>query len=843
MAMPESSNVVTVTQLGKVLGGYNDKINTKLGNKVDKVSNATSGNFAGLDANGNLTDSGNKAADFKTKQTAVSDPTASGTSTSFIATASQDTNGVITVTKKSIPTAVATGETGATNGLMTAADKKKLDGIATGAEVNQNAFSNIKVGSTTVAADSKTDTLELAAGDGVTLTPDASNSKITIAATGTTYGGDRGISLVSGKFGHSNTAITAGSVGPSSAVTGTSVSVPRITYDAYGHITAASGKTFTVQNASTSQKGIVQLSDSISSTSSSTAATSKAVTDAIADVMSKVNARAMFFESQSDWDTYIAGEGKTGDSSKVYYVKVGTGDDKYDVYVWKTETSGGSYVKVDESSISLDGYWHGNPTSIGSGNVVTGISLGTDGSVSYTKGITALTEHQTVINKGATIGTSLTTIATIGGTDITAKIGSYAAASHTHGNITNDGKIGSTENLSVVTGASGAITTANLSVSSPSVPSSGTTTSLEFIDTVSQSSNGKISATKKKVLIDSTYSSTGTNPVNGTAVAAAINGLDAEVTSTDGTNVQAKVTETNGKITTVNITTDNTENKNNKVTAWSTTPTDDHYPSEKLVKTALDTKADKSGTVSTVAYDTTNKKITKTINGSTTDVVTAAKIVTDGGGITSHQTIKQDGITGAEINRYAKCSTAAATAAKTATITKGTFALVAGTRVTVKFDNVNTGSNPTLNINSTGAKNIFSKGTQITTDSNKALLAGAVDFVYDGTQWNLVGNYIDTNTCSVTGVKGSAESTFRTGQVSISPANLGISATTTSVTVGSTTFNKYVHPHFDSATAAAIKVGRDTDGHVMLGSALTPADVGIVEMTDTEVTDMLAALT
>ena len=34
--------------------------------KADKVSGATSGNFAGLDANGNLTDSGSKAADFAT---------------------------------------------------------------------------------------------------------------------------------------------------------------------------------------------------------------------------------------------------------------------------------------------------------------------------------------------------------------------------------------------------------------------------------------------------------------------------------------------------------------------------------------------------------------------------------------------------------------------------------------------------------------------------------------------------------------------------------------------------------------------------------------------------------
>lgn len=72
------------------------------------------------------------------------------------------------------------------NGLMTPALLTKLNGIATGAEVNQNAFSNVKVGSTTVAADAKTDTLELVAGSNVTLTPDATNDKVTIAATDTT---------------------------------------------------------------------------------------------------------------------------------------------------------------------------------------------------------------------------------------------------------------------------------------------------------------------------------------------------------------------------------------------------------------------------------------------------------------------------------------------------------------------------------------------------------------------------------------------------------------------------------------------------------------------------------
>ena len=71
------------------------------------------------------------------------------------------------------------------DGLMSKTDKSKLDGIDTGADVNQNAFSNVKVGSTTIAADITTDTLELAAGTNITLTPDAANDKVTIAFSGT----------------------------------------------------------------------------------------------------------------------------------------------------------------------------------------------------------------------------------------------------------------------------------------------------------------------------------------------------------------------------------------------------------------------------------------------------------------------------------------------------------------------------------------------------------------------------------------------------------------------------------------------------------------------------------
>lgn len=55
------------------------------------------------------------------------------------------------------------------------------------AEKNQNAFSNVKIGNTTIGADTTTDTLEIVAGSNITLTPDATNDKITVSATDTTY--------------------------------------------------------------------------------------------------------------------------------------------------------------------------------------------------------------------------------------------------------------------------------------------------------------------------------------------------------------------------------------------------------------------------------------------------------------------------------------------------------------------------------------------------------------------------------------------------------------------------------------------------------------------------------
>lgn len=83
---------------------------------------------------------------------------------------------------------------------------------------------------------------------------------------------------------------------------------------------------------------------------------------------------------------------------------------------------------------------------------------------------------------------------------------------------------------------------------------------------------------------------------------------------------------------------------------------------------------------------------------------------------------------------YATCSTAAATTAKVATLTD--YVLVKNGYVSVKFTN-SVPASATLNVNSKGAKAIYYHGAAIT-----AGVIGAGDmatFVYDGTNYNLVG--------------------------------------------------------------------------------------------------------
>lgn len=58
-----NANAISAIKDGTNIDSFAD-VETALGNKADKVSSPTSGDFASLDSNGNLTDSGKKASDF-----------------------------------------------------------------------------------------------------------------------------------------------------------------------------------------------------------------------------------------------------------------------------------------------------------------------------------------------------------------------------------------------------------------------------------------------------------------------------------------------------------------------------------------------------------------------------------------------------------------------------------------------------------------------------------------------------------------------------------------------------------------------------------------------------------
>lgn len=93
-------------------------------------------------------------------------------------------------------------------------------------------------------------------------------------------------------------------------------------------------------------------------------------------------------------------------------------------------------------------------------------------------------------------------------------------------------------------------------------------------------------------------------------------------------------------------------------------------------------------------------------------------------------------------HQYGTCSTAAATAAKVVTLSG--FTLFTGAKISVKFTYANESTGPTLNVNNTGAKTIYTYGSAIDASGPYSWKAGAtVDFVYNGSQWEISGNSAD----------------------------------------------------------------------------------------------------
>lgn len=201
---------------------------------------------------------------FKAKQTAVSDPTANGTATAFIATASQDANGKITVTKKTVASATTS-----------AAGIVQLNSATNSTAENQAATPKA-VKAAYDLANGKQDPATTLSGYGITdakvtagTGDNAGKDTVTLGSTETTvYNTTKMDTLLSGKK-NTQTAVSD----PTASGTGIAY-IATIAQDAQGVITTTKS---TVRSATTSQTGVVQLSSATNSSDEDKAATPKAV--------------------------------------------------------------------------------------------------------------------------------------------------------------------------------------------------------------------------------------------------------------------------------------------------------------------------------------------------------------------------------------------------------------------------------------------------------------------------------------------------------------------------------------------------------------------------------------
>ena len=151
------------------------------------------------------------------------------------------------------------------------------------------------------------------------------------------------------------------------------------------------------------------------------------------------------------------------------------------------------------------------------------------------------------------------------------------------------------------------------------------------------------------------------------------------------------------------------------------------------------------------------------------------------------------------ISRYGTCSTAAAIAAKTVSISDIT-SLTEGLVIYIKFTYANSATSPTLNLNDLGAKAIMQYGSTAAagTASTTGWQAGqVVPLIYDGTAWQYFKGYntnttytlteIWTNTAANTAAKVASNSSYyalREGnyfEITVRYANTAASALTLNI--------------------------------------------------------------
>ena len=223
----------------------------------------------------------------------------------------------------------------------TSTEKTKLSGIATGAEVNQNAFSNIAVGTTTIAADTKTDTLTLTAGNNITLTPNATNDSVTIAATNTTY--DDATQSTHGLMSATDKTkldgIAEGATANVGTITGVSMNGTSIATSGVANITSLPAS---ILNGAI--KNGVTATTQTAGDSSTKVATTAFVGTAIANALAGIT--GIDFQ-------IVESLPATGVKGTIYLVSnSGTGTNVYDEYIYVNS----KWEKIGSTNVDLSGY-------------------------------------------------------------------------------------------------------------------------------------------------------------------------------------------------------------------------------------------------------------------------------------------------------------------------------------------------------------------------------------------------------------------------------------------------------------------------------------------------------
>ncbi len=423
------------------------------------------------------------------------------------------------------------------SGLMSSTDKTKLDSVETGAEVNQNSFSNVKIGSIVLEADSKTDTVELIAGTNITLTPDATNDSVTIIATDTTYS-DATTStsgLMSGADKTKLDGIATGAEVNQNAFSSIDVTqgteTTNISADAKtDKLTFVAGSNVTLTPDATNDKITIAATDTTYSDATTSASGLMSATD-----KTKLNGVAT---------------GAEVNQNAFSNVKIGNVTIEADAKTDTLELIAGSNVSLttdaanDKITITATDTTYSNATQSTAGLMSATDKTKLDG---IATGATANTGTVTSVATGAgLVGGTIT-----GSGTIKANLKSETAST------LEAADMGSTADRQYAVGVD---KNGKLSVNIPWSNSGGTVTSVKVGSTSYNPSSGVVSLPAYPTTLpasDTTdsYSSTGTTPVSGKAVNAALQTLDVSGDSTVAANKTiASWSETDGK---VNITTQN----------------------------------------------------------------------------------------------------------------------------------------------------------------------------------------------------------------------------------------------------------------------------------------------